>query len=91
MKLSRREPARGASPFSVQGDIATGNVMLKPRESEKPEVRRCTVDEAHDLTIGRQAREDAKVELEHREDHLQSVLQSISVRRWLDDSIEEGS
>ena len=25
-----------------------------------------------------------------REAHLQSVLQSISVRRWLDDSIEEG-
>merc|ERR1712107_77376 len=23
--------------FSVQGDIGTGNVMLKPRESEKPE------------------------------------------------------
>ena len=65
MKPSRREPARRASPFSVQGDIATGNVMLKPRESEKPEVRRCAVDEAHDLTIGRQAREDAKVELEH--------------------------
>merc|ERR1712135_270439 len=25
--------------FSVQGDIGTGNVMLKPRESEKPEER----------------------------------------------------
>merc|ERR1739847_103990 len=23
--------------FSVQGDIGTGNVLLKPRESEKPE------------------------------------------------------
>merc|ERR1712132_13925 len=23
--------------FSVQGDVGTGNVMLKPRESEKPE------------------------------------------------------
>merc|ERR1712226_592937 len=23
--------------FSVQGDIGTGNVMLKPREAEKPE------------------------------------------------------
>merc|ERR1711934_296639 len=23
--------------FSVQGDLGTGNVMLKPRESEKPE------------------------------------------------------
>merc|ERR1739848_239221 len=23
--------------FSVQGDIGTGNVMLKPRESDKPE------------------------------------------------------
>merc|ERR1712216_549822 len=25
--------------FSVQGDVGTGNVMLKPRESEKPEER----------------------------------------------------
>merc|ERR1712183_1005390 len=25
--------------FSVQGDVGTGNVMLKPRESEKPEDR----------------------------------------------------
>merc|ERR1711879_1060639 len=25
--------------FSVQGDIGTGNVMMKPRESEKPEER----------------------------------------------------
>merc|ERR1712159_362196 len=25
--------------FSVQGDIGTGNVLLKPRESEKPEER----------------------------------------------------
>ena len=25
--------------FSVQGDIGTGNVMIKPRESEKPGAR----------------------------------------------------
>merc|ERR1712183_930368 len=25
--------------FSVQGDVGTGNVMLKPRESDKPEER----------------------------------------------------
>merc|ERR1711896_129189 len=25
--------------FSVQGDVGTGNVVLKPRESEKPEER----------------------------------------------------
>merc|ERR1712039_694432 len=25
--------------FSVQGDVGAGNVMLKPRESEKPEER----------------------------------------------------
>merc|ERR1712006_59240 len=25
--------------FSVQGDIGTGNVLLKPRESDKPEER----------------------------------------------------
>jgi len=25
--------------FSVAGDVGTGNVMLKPRESEKPEER----------------------------------------------------
>merc|ERR1712059_133543 len=25
--------------FSVQGDVGTGNVMLKPREAEKPEDR----------------------------------------------------
>merc|ERR1711976_482905 len=33
--------------FSVQGDVGTGNVMLKPRESEKPEERvSLTVPEA---------------------------------------------
>ena len=34
--------------------------------------------------------EDVKVVMEYREGHLQSVLQSISVRQRLDDSIEEG-
>merc|ERR1712174_162061 len=38
--------------FSVQGDVGTGNVMLKPRESEKPEERvSLTVHEAITATF----------------------------------------
>jgi len=38
--------------FSVQGDLGTGNVMLKPRESEKPEDRvTLTVHEAVTATF----------------------------------------
>jgi len=38
--------------FSVQGDLGTGNVMLKPRESEKPEERvALTVHEAVTATF----------------------------------------
>merc|ERR1719313_953470 len=38
--------------FSVQGDVGTGNVMLKPRESEKPEDRvALTVHEAVTATF----------------------------------------
>jgi len=38
--------------FSVQGDLGTGNVMLKPRESEKPEDRvQLTVHEAVTATF----------------------------------------
>merc|ERR1712151_580172 len=38
--------------FSVQGDVGTGNVVLKPRESEKPEERvSLTVHEAITATF----------------------------------------
>merc|ERR1712019_61251 len=38
--------------FSVQGDLGSGNVMLKPRESEKPEERvALTVHEAVTATF----------------------------------------
>merc|ERR1712124_87806 len=38
--------------FSVQGDVGTGNVVLKPRESEKPEERvTLTVHEAVTATF----------------------------------------
>merc|ERR1711981_330162 len=38
--------------FSVQGDVGTGNVMLKPRESDKPEERvALTVHEAVTATF----------------------------------------
>merc|ERR1712054_638438 len=38
--------------FSVQGDIGTGNVLLKPRESEKPEERvQLTVHEPVNATF----------------------------------------
>merc|ERR1711953_1623642 len=38
--------------FSVQGDVGTGNVALKPRESEKPEERvSLTVHEAITATF----------------------------------------
>merc|ERR1719203_1907099 len=37
LKLMQIQASKEGIRFSVQGDIGTGNVMLKPRESEKPE------------------------------------------------------
>merc|ERR1712151_609434 len=37
LKLMQIETSKEGITFSVQGDVGAGNVMLKPRDSEKPE------------------------------------------------------
>merc|ERR1712232_1238871 len=37
LKTMQMSASKEGIKFSVQGDVGSGNVMLKPRESEKPE------------------------------------------------------